>query len=136
MAEYTKQLPLITSSDKPFWEAARRHELAAYQCSNCGTFYSQVTDCVACDSPKMTWVKVSGKGQVFTFCIFQQLYHPAWKVDLPYNVAWIKLDEGPIVIGNIVGCKNEDIQIEMPVEVVFEDITPEVTLPKFRPTQL
>ncbi|HEX7475449.1 MAG TPA: OB-fold domain-containing protein [Dehalococcoidales bacterium] len=136
MAEYTKQLPLVTTSDKPFWEAARRHELTAYKCANCGTYYSQVTDCVACYSPRMAWVKVSGKGQVFTFCIYRQLYHPAWKGDLPYNVAWIKLDEGPIVIGNIIGCKNEEIRIEMPVEVVFEDITPEVTLPKFRPTQL
>lgn len=136
MSQYTKQLPLITSSDRPFWEAARRHELMAYRCLNCGTFYSQVTECVNCDNPRMNWVKVSGRGQVFTFCIFHQLYHPAWKDDLPYNVAWVKLEEGPILLGNITDCPNEDIYIEMPVEVVFEDITKEITLPKFRPVKI
>ena len=84
----------------------------------------------------MNWVKVSGRGQVFTFCIFHQLYHPAWKDDLPYNVAWVKLEEGPILLGNITDCPNEDIYIEMPVEVVFEDITKEITLPKFRPVKI
>ena len=135
MSEYKKQLPDITPLDKPFWDAAKRHELVAYRCLNCGTYYSQVTDCLACDSPKMDWVKVSGKGQVFTFGIYHQLYHPAWKEDIPYNVAWVKLDEGPLLITNIVECKNEDIYVEMPVEVVFDDVTDEVTLPKFRPVR-
>jgi len=135
MSEYKKQLPLITAIDKPFWEAAKRHELVAYRCLNCGTFYSHPTDCVACDKPKMDWVRVSGKGQVFTFGIYHQLYHPAWKEDIPYNVAWVKLDEGPLLMSNIVECKNEDIHIGMPVEVVFDDVTEEVTLPKFKPVK-
>jgi len=135
MSEYKKQLPLITAVDKPFWEAAKRHELVAYRCLNCGAFYSQPTDCVACDKPKMDWVKVSGKGQVYTFGIYHQLYHPAWKEDIPYNVAWIKLDEGPVLMSNIVGCKNENIYVGMPVEVVFDDVTEEVTLPKFKPVK-
>jgi uncharacterized OB-fold protein len=135
MAEYKKQLPVITSSDKPFWEAARKHELMAYRCLNCGTFYSQVTDCIACDSPRMAWVRVSGKGKVFTFCVFHQSFHPAWKDDIPYNVTYVKLDEGPDLISNIVDCPNKDIYIDMPVEVVFDDVTDEVTLPKFRPVK-
>ncbi len=135
MSEYTKQLPEITSLDKPYWEAAKKHELTAYRCLNCGTFYSRVIHCVACSNPKMEWVKVSGKGEVFTFGIFHQLYHPGWKDDIPYNVAWIKLDEGPLLMSNIVECKNEDIHIGMPVMVVFDDITEEVTLPKFKPAK-
>jgi uncharacterized OB-fold protein len=133
MAEYKKQLPDITPIDKPFWEAAKRHELVAYRCLNCGTFYSQVTECVACDKPRMEWVRVSGKGEVYTFGIYHQLYHPAWKEEIPYNVSWIKLNEGPLLMSNIVECKNEDLYIGMPVEVVFEDVTEEVTLPKFKP---
>lgn len=135
MAEYLKQLPLVTESDRPFWEAARRHELVAYRCLNCGAYYPQVTECVACSSPKMAWVKVSGPAEVFTFCVFHQLYHPAWKGDIPYNVTFVKLAEGPLLMTNIVGCRNEDIRIGMPVEVVFDDVTPEVTLPKFRPVR-
>jgi uncharacterized OB-fold protein len=134
MAEYKKQLPLITSVDRPFWDAAKRHELLAYQCQNCRAYYSLVVDCVKCNSPKMAWVKVSGRGKVFTYTIYHQLYNPMWKEDIPYNAAWVQLDEGPIMMTNIVGCKNEDIKVGMPVEVVYDDITPEVTLPKFKPS--
>jgi len=133
MPGYSKQLPEITTADKPFWDAAKNHLLMAYQCRNCGTYYSQTTDCIACDNPQMSWTKVSGKGKVFTFCVYHQVYSPSWKDDIPYNVAWIKLAEGPLVISNIVGCKNEDIHIEMPVEVTFDDITDTITLPKFKP---
>jgi uncharacterized OB-fold protein len=133
MSEYKKQLPEITPTDKPFWDAAKRHELVAYRCLNCGTFYSQVTECVACDKPKMGWVNVSGKGEVYTFGIYHQLYHPGWKEEIPYNVSWIKLNEGPLLISNVIECKNENLHIGMPVEVVFDDITEEVTLPKFKP---
>jgi uncharacterized OB-fold protein len=133
MSEYKKQLPDITPIDRPFWDAARRHELVAYRCLNCGTFYSQVTECVACDKPRMGWVRVSGKGEVYTFGIYHQLYHPAWKEEIPYNVSWIKLNEGPLLISNVVEYKNEDLHIGMPVEVVFDDVTEEVTLPKFKP---
>lgn len=133
MPEVQKQLPAITESSRPFWQAARRHELVVYGCASCGALYSQVTVCSCCGNPRMEWVKVSGKGQVFTFCVYRQSFHPAWAEDIPYNVAYVKLDEGPLLMTNIVGCDNEEIHIGMPVEVVFEDISDEVTLPKFKP---
>ena len=135
MPEIKKQLPAITESNRPFWDAAWRHELVVQSCANCGTLFSQVTVCRNCDNPKMHWVKVSGRGQVFTFCIYRQAFHPAWAGDIPYNVAYVKLDEGPLLITNIVECANEDICIGMPVEVVFDDISSEVTLPKFKPVK-
>ena len=135
MPEIKKQLPAVTSLNKPFWEAARRHELVAYGCSNCGTFYSGVTDCIVCDNPHMEWVKVGGRGQVFTFCVFRQSFHPAWQDDIPYNVAYVKLDEGPLLISNIVDCPDEDIYVGMPVTVVFDDITENITLPMFKPVK-
>ncbi|OGO30804.1 MAG: hypothetical protein A2Z29_03915 [Chloroflexi bacterium RBG_16_56_11] len=135
MAEYDKQLPLITASNRPFWAAAKRHELVVYKCLNCGSAYLQDSDCTTCGGPRMAWVRASGRGRVFTFCVFHQAFHPAWKGDIPYNVAYVKLDEGPLLVSNIVGCERGDISIGMPVEVVFEDITAEVTLPKFRPVK-
>ena len=135
MADRKKQLPAISESTKPFWEAARRHELVAYKCSNCGTYYSQVSECTACDNPKMEWTKVGGRGEVFTFCICHQAFHLAWKDDIPYNVAYVKLDEGPLLVSNIIGCSNEDLYIGMPVEVVFDDLTEDITLPKFTPVK-
>jgi uncharacterized OB-fold protein len=132
MPEIKKQPPLITTSNKAFWDAARDHELVIVRCRTCGKFSLTPAVC-SCDSPRPEWVLASGRGQVFTFCIYHQPFHPAWKDEIPYNVAYVKLDEGPLLITNIVGCDNKDIYIGMPVEVVFEDIDDKVTLPRFRP---
>jgi hypothetical protein len=135
MPDVKKPLPAITTSDRAYWEGAKRHELMAYKCLNCGAYYHPSIYCVSCDAPSMEWVKVSGKGRVFTFGVYHQAYHPAWKEDIPYNVSWIKLDEGPLLLSNVVECKNEDISVGMPVEVVFVDVDEDVTLPKFRPVR-
>lgn len=79
------------------------------------------------------WDRLSGRGEVFTSIIVHQTYHPAFDEDMPYNVALVRLEEGPTLHSNIVECRNENIYCGMPVEVVFEDRTSEVSLPKFRP---
>jgi len=48
-------------------------------------------------------------------------------------LAYVELDEGPRLLTNIEGCEPEDVHIGMRVEVQFDAVTPEVTLPKFRP---
>ena len=78
----------------------------------------------------MEWVKVSGKGQVFTFCVYRQAFHPAWQKDIPYNVAYVKLDEGPLLITSIVGCSDDGIRVGMPVRVVFDDVSDKLTFIK------
>jgi len=135
MADVEKQLPIMTSVERDFWEGAKQHKLMSYKCLSCGTYYYPATHCVLCDNPKMEWVEVSGKGHVYTFVVYHRAYHPAWKGDVPYNVSWVKLDEGPLLVSNVVECKNEDLSIGMPVEAVFEDVTEEISLPKFRPVR-
>ena len=44
-----------------------------------------------------------------------------------------ELEEAPHVLTNIIGCSPEQVKCEMPVEVVWEEVTDEITLPKFRP---
>ena len=45
----------------------------------------------------------------------------------------VQLQEGAKMNSNLVGVAPQAIRIGMPVRVVFEDITDEVTLPKFAP---
>jgi uncharacterized OB-fold protein len=65
--------------------------------------------------------------------IFHQRYYQGFKDDIPYNVIQVELEEGPRIISSLVGVQNEEITMGMPVEVIFEDITKEITLPKFQP---
>ena len=52
---------------------------------------------------------------------------------MPYAIVVVELEEGARVLSNLVDCPAARIEIGMPVEVVFEDVAAEVTLPKFRP---
>ena len=52
---------------------------------------------------------------------------------MPYAVVVVELEEGARILSNLVDCPVRDVRIDMPVEVVFEELTAEVTLPKFRP---
>jgi len=79
------------------------------------------------------WTRLSGKGKVYSYVIFHLAYHPAYENDIPYAVAIIQLDEGPRMESNIVGCRMEDIEVDMPVEVSFDDVTDDISLPKFKP---
>jgi hypothetical protein len=79
------------------------------------------------------WVRASGRGRVYTFTITRQNQAPGFREELPYVLAIVELDEGPRLMTNVVGCAPDAVRIGMAVEVVFDDVTPEVTLPKFRP---
>ena len=56
----------------------------------------------------------------------------AFAKDIPYVLAWVDLEEGPRYYTNIVGCSIDEVEIGMPVEVTFEAVTQEITLPKFK----
>lgn len=128
-----KPLPQI-SDDAPFWEAASRHELRMQECEACGYVrWPPSPVCPECWAEAHSWTELSGRGTVNTWVVYHREYFPAFADELPYNVAEIELEEGPRYLANVVECENDDIYRGMPVEVVFEDVTDEVTLPKFRP---
>ena len=134
--EYSKPLPVVKEDTRLFWESAKQHALKLQRCTDCGRFrYPPTTFCPNCLSDSVEWAPVSGRGTVYSFVIIHQVFHPAFKNDVPYNVAAIAFEEGPRMYSNVVGCANDAIRIGMPVELVYEDVTDEITLPKFRPAQ-
>lgn len=131
---FEKPVPVPTEDSKPYWEACRKHELRMPKCKACGhVWFPPSVLCPKCTSLEPEWTKLSGKGEIFTFIIVHQTYHPAFNEEAPYNVAIVRLEEGPAIHSNIVECRNEDLYVGMPVEVVFEDMNDEISLPKFRP---
>ncbi len=120
-----------------FWEGAKRHELLIQKCQSCGSFYFYPRSiCPNCLSDDVDWVKVRGRGKIYSFTVSYRYPSPGFKADVPYNIAIVELEEGVRLMSNIVECNNEDLKIDMPVEVVFDDVTPEVTIPKFKPASI
>jgi uncharacterized OB-fold protein len=131
---YSKPLPEIDEINRPFWEATRHGELRLQRCSDCQhVWYPAGTNCPKCLSTSFEWGQLSGRGTVWSFIVYHHCWHRGFEKEIPYNVAMIQLEEGPIVISNIVDVKNEAIKVGMPVKVVFEFATDEVTLFKFKP---
>jgi uncharacterized OB-fold protein len=89
--------------------------------------------CPECLSANLQWIKVSGKGTVYSYTIAQAPTHPAFAEDIPYVIAIVELAEGPHLTTNITGCKPEEVRVGMSVVATFDDVTPEMTLVKFRP---
>jgi uncharacterized OB-fold protein len=136
MNDHGKPIPTITAEMRPFFEAAKRRQLVAQRCLDCGSYRFPAREiCSACLSSRREWVPVSGRGEVFSFNVMHQLYHPGFAAEVPYAVVLVKLEEGPKMNSNLVGVAPHEIRIGMPVRVVFEDVSDEVTLPKFEPAR-
>ena len=131
---YRKPLPRVDEESRGFWEALARHELWFQRCRDCGTkrFYPRAV-CTHCLSSSTEWVRASGRGSVYTFTVTHQNQSPGFREELPYVLAVVELEEGVRMMTNVVGCAPDAVRIGMPVEVVFDDVTPDVTLAKFRP---
>jgi hypothetical protein len=131
---YTKPLPRINRLSRPFWEGTKRHELLLQRCTACERYRFPPSErCPDCLGTAAAWVRVSGRGRVWSWIHMWQPYFPAFDADRPYVVAYVELDEGPRLMTTIVGCAPAEIACDMPVEVVFDDVTDAVSLPKFRP---
>ncbi len=137
MAEYTKPLPdLENDLTRPYWDYLKQHDFRLQRCKKCGHIrFPALPVCTDCLSPETEWVPMSGKGRVYSFVRFQQLYHKGWEDEIPYNVAYVLLDEGIGLITNLVNVSDEDMTIDMPVEIVYDDVTNDITLLKFQPAR-
>jgi len=136
MATSAKPIPAVTPDLAPFFEAAKRGQLVVQKCGGCGKLrFPARTLCSSCLSEEASWTPVSGRGEVFSFNIMHQVYHPGFAAETPYAVVVVKLEEGAKMISNLVGVEPKAIRCGMAIEVVFEKVSDEVTLPKFRPRQ-
>ncbi|MFH1137601.1 MAG: Zn-ribbon domain-containing OB-fold protein [Pseudomonadota bacterium] len=136
MEKPQKPVPVVNPWAKPFWDAAREHKLIIQKCDDCGThiFYPRIA-CPNCFSDNVSWTEASGKGTVYSYTIVESNAPSAFIADIPYVVAVIKLEEGVRILSNIVGCAPGDVRCDLPVEVTFEKLNEEFTLPKFKPVK-
>ena len=136
MTASRKPVPVVTPWGKPFWDSAKLEKLMIQKCKGCErlVFYPRLA-CPHCLSGDLDWVEVSGKGTVYSYTIVQSNAPTPFKGDMPYVVAIVRLEEGVQMLTNIVGCDPEEVTCDMPVEVTFEKLDDDFTLPKFRPTR-
>jgi uncharacterized OB-fold protein len=123
--------PAVNQDTAFFWEGVARGELLFQRCASCGTLrHPPRPACPSCRSLEWDTVASSGRGEVHSFVVYHYPEVPPFEA--PYTVVLVQLDEGVRVVSNVVGVDANDVDIGMRVEVVFERVDDELTLPLFR----
>jgi len=130
-----RPIPQATPETAEFWDGARRGELRIQRCRACAkAYFFPRPFCPNCSSKDVEWFTASGKGTLYSYVIN---YRAAYGFDdmTPYAIAVVQLEEGPRMMTNIVGVepKPENLPIDLPVEVTWEQLDDKITLPLFRP---
>lgn len=129
-----KPRPEASAWSRPFWNAAREHQLLLQRCDDCRKwiFYPRIA-CPHCGSDALGWQQSSGRGTIYSYTVVENNAPSAFAADVPYVVAVIRLEEGVQMLSNIVDCDPAALSCDQPVEVVFRRLDDEYTLPCFRP---
>jgi len=131
-------MPAPDATTQFFWDGAARGELWIQRCQNCRHYiHYPKTICRYCQSRDLAGERVSGKATLYSWTIATQPFHPFWVDRIPYTLATVELVEEPrlMFLSQVVECPEQDLRIGMPLEVTFEQLSPELTVPFFRPAQ-
>lgn len=133
--EYDKEHPIpaptLHPDNEEYWQGVKRQELVLQRCKECGNWLHPPRPmCPECRSLETEWVPSAGRGTIHSWVTYRNSPHPGFKA--PYSVVLVELEEGVRVVSNLVDVTPEEVSIGMPVEVVFDQVTEEVVLPKFR----
>jgi hypothetical protein len=130
-------VPSVNAETNGWWEAAAHHRLVVQRCTACATTrHPPGPICPVCRSTASEWSDVAGTGSVFTYTVVRQAFIASLADRIPYVVIAVELDggDGARIVSNLIDIDPADVSIGMCVEVVWEDMGPELALPRFRPT--
>ena len=136
MNDPVRPLPRTDEFDtREFWAGTKEQVFRYQQCRNCETviFYAR-RHCTGCIDGDLEWKTASGRATLYTYSVVRQSYHPFFRNQVPYAVAWIDLEEGPRILSNVVGVADplKEIHIGMPLELEWEEHET-LCIPLFRP---
>jgi hypothetical protein len=135
MPQRPRPAPQATPETQHFWDGTKRGELLLQKCDDCAKVYFPPRPfCPGCAGKSVSVLQASGKARLFSYVINQR-QHPSF--DGPYAIAVVELEEGPRMMTNIVECPQtpEALVLDMPVEVTFESVNDDISVPLFRPVE-
>ncbi|MCP1845418.1 putative OB-fold protein [Bradyrhizobium sp. USDA 4524] len=128
-----KPLPAPDADTTAFWRGLRQGKLLLQHCRRCRNVqYYQQTTCRECGGDELVHRPATGRGKVHSFSVVYRAPGPAFKADVPYAVLLVELDEGPRMISTLTGSDPADVTFDMEVELAFDQVSDDITLPRFR----
>jgi uncharacterized protein len=125
-------LPTPEGDTIEFWEAAKEKRLLIKHCFDCDTYsYYPRPFCPRCWSEQVEWHEASGRGTLYTWSVIYSNDMVPFRDRVPYVAAIVDLAEGPRMMTNVVDCPFDDLRVGMPLQVTFQAISDEFTIPVF-----
>jgi uncharacterized OB-fold protein len=124
-----------TPETQHYWDGAAAGELRLQRCGDCANVYFPPRPfCPACASRNVAVFAASGKATLYSYLIHHRSV-PGFTP--PYAIAVVQLAEGPRLMTSIVECPQtpEALQLDMPLQVAFQKLDDEITLPVFQPSK-
>ncbi len=134
-SQVTRPIPVPDEWTRPFWDAAKRGVLALQRCQTCGNFqHPPYATCLQCIGIDLTFEPVAGRGTIHAYTIMYHTGDKRFASAVPYASIAVRPDGAPDVLlfGNLLGVPYTEAKVGKRVEVVFEKLTDEITLPQFR----
>ncbi|MDB5453311.1 MAG: DNA-binding protein [Caulobacteraceae bacterium] len=132
----TRVLPVVDADNVPYWTGGKDGELRIFRCQACAYYvHPPVNFCPKCESRNVVPEAVSGRGTVRSFTVNHKQWVP--NLPVPYVLALVVIDEQDDVQipCNIVNCAPDDVRMNMPVKVLFEQVE-DLWVPLFEPEQI
>lgn len=128
------QLPVLQGYAKEFYAWCKKHDLRFQRCAKCKTWRHPPRPlCNNCHSFDTEWGSVKGTGKVYAWTVAMAPIGRAWNSSMPYAAVIVELDEGMRMATWVTGIKPDELKRDMRVSVWYDDLTPAVTLAKFKP---
>ena len=122
-----KPLPHPDRDSQPFWAGLRERELRVQRCLGCQALrWPPRAICNRCRGFGFEWIALSGRGRIVSWVRTHQVFAPAWRDDVPYDVVQVALDEQQDLqlIGRLDGAAPErDLRVRARFVQVDEGVT-------------
>ena len=134
--ETTMPAPERDALNTPYWASLAQGKLSYQRCGACGHAWLPArSECPACLADQWKWEPAAGGAKLISWVVYHTAFHAAFANRLPYNVAVVKLDEGPRLISNVVGIADaETLKIDQRLRLVVEDESG-TAVPRFAPSR-
>lgn len=113
--------PHATAETKPYWDATGEGRIDLPRCKDCDLVIWYPREfCPDCQTSEVEWQTMSGKATVYSYTVTRAGVGRKWREHTPFVVAYVQLDEGPIMLTNIVDVDPDTVSIGMAVTAVFD----------------
>jgi uncharacterized OB-fold protein len=136
MTKITRPLPTITADNETFWQSTKAHAMKLQRCNVCERFwYYPGPVCPHCMAQDWTWTEVSGKGTIYSYSLLERAKGNPFEGDVPIAIILVTLEEGPVMMSNLIDYEPGDLAVDSAVTIDYEDVDDNVTLAVFRPAR-